>query len=183
MATASRASSHPYRATRSLQAVQSVAPLPRRSPSPVPSSPTQAPQGRKVVPLSPSPAPVRSLPASRSLPLWLRFLMLMQRSSQVTVLVLAMAVVLMYGSIVYMQQRWSKEFDRLKVLQGQERKMVIQSEFMKNDLAKQAESPQSGLVPRTPQGVLFVPAAPKRPQKPEAPASKPEAPSSAPIGY
>lgn len=162
-------------------------PLPAqgRSASPIKSSSQGSfrPQ-LKVVPL-PSPATaVRRLPLSQAIPTWLRWLVRMQRGSLIIAIVLVTAALAVYGSTVYTQQLWSKEYHRLQTMERNERQMVTTQEALKNQLAQQAERPASGLIPRTPDGIVTVPAAPQRSAKPATLSSpKPTPKPAAPLGY
>jgi hypothetical protein len=127
---------------------------------------------------------VRQLPIQQSLPLWLRVLMLMQRSSTAIAAVLVLAMLVVYGSTVYTQQLWSKEYRKLKTSQRHERQLVSASEALKTQAAQQAERPGAGLVPQTPADLLFVQPSALRPQQSlNAIAPPPTAPVAPPAGY
>lgn len=97
--------------------------------------------------LSPRPV-VRRLPTSRPLPFWLSLLIYIQRGSLAVAFVLVTAALVVYGSTIYMQQLWSKEYGKLKMMQRSERQMIAVGEGLKNQLIQQAEQPGSGLVPK-----------------------------------
>jgi hypothetical protein len=103
---------------------------------------------------------VRSFPQRRSLPLWLHLLLQAQRSSLLVAFVLTGATLWVYGSIVSTQQIWSREVSQQQIHDRQERQMQTAIEAMKTQLAKQAEQPTSGLVPRSPDSQITVPMAP-----------------------
>lgn len=160
-------------------------PLYAVQPSPKPTRPTtRARRSRSVAPVRPMPSVVRRLPVSRPIPIWLRWLIRLQRGSLVVVFLLAMATLLVYGSTVYTQQRWGEDFHKLKRLQRSERQLVAAGEMLKNQLAKQAELPTSGMVPRTTENTIFLPSSPDRPVQSVAPdTSKPEPELKKPLGY
>lgn len=138
-----------------------------------------------VVPAAPNDR-VRQLPTRRSLPMWLRLLIQLQRGSLVVTFILVTAALVLYGSTIYMQQHWSKEYRKLKTMQRSERQMVTAKELMKNQLIQQAEQPGSGLVPRTTDHTIFLEPAPDRvPVAADPTLAKPDsAPNaSAPLGY
>ncbi|XHX80143.1 MAG: hypothetical protein RBJ76_09520 [Stenomitos frigidus ULC029] len=159
----------------------------KRSPQPrslhsVPA--TARPPLRPVSPLTPALGAVKRFPKIQALPLWLRLLVQVQRSSLVVAFVLVTATLLVYGSTVYTQQLWSKEYRKLKTLTRNEREMIATSESLKNQLALQAEQPGSGLVPSTPDSTIFLQPALQRP----APSTSTNLPRAAaapntPLGY
>lgn len=141
------------------------------------------PQLRVVPPPNSNPV-VRRLPASQALPLWLRRLVQLQRSSLIVAIVLVTLALVVYGSTVYTQQLWSKEYHNLQSMERNERQMTMTGEVLKNQLAQQAERPASGLIPRTPAGMIAVPSAPQRPATPSNASSPPVTPTpDAPLGY
>ena len=142
------------------------------------------PRALKPLPGSRSVAQIRRLPTPRALPLGLRLLLLVQRSSTAIAAVLVLATLVVYGSTVYTQQLWSKEYRKLKTSQRHERQFVTASEALKARASQQAERPGSGLVPQTPASLLFVQPSAPRPQpvvKAIAPPSAP--PVAPPTGY
>lgn len=127
---------------------------------------------------------VRQLPILRALPVWLRVLLMVQRSSTAIAVVLVAAMLIVYGSTVYTQQLWSKEYRKLKTSQRNERQLVSASEALKAQAAQQSERPGAGLVPQTPADLLFVQPSALRPQQSlkAAPSAAP-ASTAAPAGY
>lgn len=124
---------------------------------------------------------LENLPYSQAYPNWLRTLIMMQRSSDIMMFSLVAAMATIYGLTVYTQQLWTKEYRKLDRLQRQERQMTAANEVLKNQLAQQAENPETGLVPPDPANTIFLPAAPQRniQQQPQAVVS----PSKPPLGY
>ncbi len=117
---------------------------------------------------TPAQSAVRKLPTARPVPNWLRLLMQAQRGSLIVTFALIVTTLVVYGGTVYMQQLWSKEYRKLKTMQRSERQMLAASEVLKNQIIQQAESPNSGLVAKTPQHTLIVESAPIRTVKPAA---------------
>jgi len=132
--------------------------------APTPVQPRQRPKPHlAAVPnLPPRPA-VRQLPTHRPIPPWLRLLIQLQRGSVIVTFVLVTAALVVYGSTIYMQQHWSKEYRKLKTMQRSERQMIAAGELIKNQLIQQAEQPGSGLVPRTSEHTIVLEPAPARP--------------------
>ncbi|MCL1471504.1 hypothetical protein [Argonema antarcticum] len=127
---------------------------------------------------------VKILPQSESIPPWLRkSIALQQRSTFVTFLLVG-AVLLVYGSTVYAQQLWSKEYRKLEILQRKERQLTTAGEILKNKLAQGAEHPDNGLVSPTPDNNLFLVPSP-RSTATEKTAPKPSSPklTPTPVGY
>lgn len=105
---------------------------------------------------------VRKLPIRRALPPWLKLLMNLQRGSVIVTFVLMTAALVVYGSTIYMQQHWSKGYNKLKTMQRSERQMIAAEGLIKNQLIQQAEQPGSGLVPRTAEHTIVLEPAPER---------------------
>jgi hypothetical protein len=135
----------------------------------------------------PSPVPgatVRRLPVSRSIPPWLRLLIRLQRGSLVVTFVLASAALIVYSGTVYTQHLWSTGFRKLTSLQRGERELVEAGGNMQHYLAKQAERPGAGLVPKTPASAIFLQPAPQRPhQASRTLVPKAEPQPNKPLGY
>ncbi|XGV96234.1 MAG: hypothetical protein ACAF41_26310 [Leptolyngbya sp. BL-A-14] len=162
--------------TKPVQRVPKSTPSPLRAvPTPIARAKASAPTGTKAV---------RQLPTTRSFPLWLRMLIQAQRGSLIVAFILVIATLLVYGSTVYTQQLWSKEYRKLKSLQRSEREMTATSASLENQLALQAERPGSGLVPQTPDSTIFLQPAPQRPPLATSPSTpKIEVAPNTPLGY
>jgi len=119
-----------------------------------------------AVPAAPAQSAIRKLPTARPVPNWLRLLIQAQRGSLIVTFALVIATLIVYGGTVYMQQLWSKEYRKLKTMQRSERQMLAASEVLKNQIIQQAESPNSGLVAKSPQHTLILESAPIRTVKP-----------------
>jgi hypothetical protein len=162
----------------------------RRSPRP-----PQRGQGQpqtKVVPLqkrspqaSPRPTLRRTTAASGTNPLLLRFILFLQHSSSAIAFALVGAVLLAYASTVYIQQQWSEEYRKLESLQREIRNLTAADAIFKDNLAQQAEQPDTGLVMPSPDNNIYL--SPSSPQTPAAtpPKSPPKKASASklPIGY
>ena len=127
---------------------------------------------------------VEKLPSRQNLPIWLRTLLFLQRSSSVASFFLISATLALYGCTVYTQQMWSQEYRKLETMQRHERLLTATNEVLKTQLAKQAERPDTGLVAPNPANMLFLSPAPQRPPK-EAPKgnSEPKPAPNLPLGY
>jgi hypothetical protein len=101
-------------------------------------------------------APV-TLPV-QELPTALQVLSQLQRATTVVTLGLVTVALGVYGWTVYTPMQWSREYTKLKTLQQTERQLLANTESIKNQLARQAEQPQSGLVKVSPQQNIFLPA-------------------------
>jgi hypothetical protein len=93
---------------------------------------------------------------------------------------------IVYGYTVYTQGSWKSQHSQLKRLQLQERQQAVMNENLKQQMAKTAEQPASGLVEPNPDRIVFIPSAPQRPTKPlpttfQSP--KPDRVSQLPFGY
>lgn len=116
---------------------------------------------RSVVPSASS--SVRHLPAQPPLPLWLRLLIQAQRGSTIVVLILGVATLIIYSSAIFMQQQWSKDYQKLKTMQRSERQMIAAGEFLKNQIIQQAEQAGAGLVPKSSEHMIYLEPSADRP--------------------
>jgi hypothetical protein len=113
--------------------------------------------------ITPRPATnIRQLPSQAPIPQWLRMLMRVQRGSTVITLILGAAALVVYSSAIFVQQQWSKDYQKLKSMQRSERQMIAAGEFLKNQIIQQAEQPGSGLVPKSSAHMLYLEPAPER---------------------
>lgn len=160
-------------------------PQPRKSRgatlAPVPARPRKL-QAVPNKPRSPRPGNgvVERLPRQSGLPLWLRSLIGLQRSSTIVAFALAGAALGVYGWTVYSQQLWGKEYQRLENLRRDERQLMATGSTLKSQIAQQVNPASPDLIPRTPQNVIFLKPAPLR--QPPAPPQKPVDPAPAPAG-
>ncbi|MGF1482315.1 MAG: hypothetical protein ACFB4I_23025 [Cyanophyceae cyanobacterium] len=107
------------------------------------------------------PAEVKNLPQKEAiLPLWLRFLLMLQQSSSVFACCTVMSALAVYGLTVYTPRHWNQQYQKLTALQRHERNLTATNETLKNELAQQAERPEAGLAIPNPEQVIFLPATP-----------------------
>ncbi len=127
---------------------------------------------------------LENLPYSQAYPNWLRTLIMMQRSSEIMMFSLVTVMLTIYGLTVYTQQLWTKEYRKLDHLQRQERQMTAANEVLKNQLAQQAENPETGLVPTDPAKTIFLTASPQRHLQQQPTTTKAiVSPPKPPLGY
>lgn len=132
-------------------------------------------------PVSTTPKTVNPFPVERSRPAWLQGLMVFQQSFTLITLSLSVATLAVYSWTVYSQQLWGKEYDRLETLQRNERQLMTANEALKNQMAEQAETTESGLILPNSENTIFLQSAPSRSVTPPT-ASTPK-PAPAPLGY
>ncbi|RMH75145.1 MAG: hypothetical protein D6680_12725 [Cyanobacteria bacterium J007] len=129
---------------------------------------------------------VTSLAKHQRTPTWLKTLFQVHSLCSVTTFVLAFVALTLYGNTVYSQQQWGQQYRELEKLRHQERQLMAAREALKNQIARQAEDPSSGLVPPSAELTLVLEPTPKRdalaPQPTEADAQR-EPTSSKPVGY
>ena len=89
-------------------------------------------------------------------PLWLRSLLMLQQSTGAIAFGTIIAVFSVYAAIVYTQQLWGKEYQKLKTLQSQERILTETNESIRNNLADLAQRSGMGLVPLDPHKSVFL---------------------------
>ncbi|MEC4986725.1 MAG: hypothetical protein SAJ37_23145 [Oscillatoria sp. PMC 1068.18] len=100
--------------------------------------------------------------SAQKVPFWLRLLMFLQYSSSVVTFSLVTGTLIIYAWTVYTQQQWSKEYKKLETLQRNERQLTTTNESLKSQLAEQAETPESGLVPPNPKNTIFLTPTPEQ---------------------
>lgn len=129
---------------------------------------------------------VQMMPSPTQVPGWLSSLIDAQKASSILTFVLAGACLSVYGFTVYSQEKWQQESLKLSSLRRDERQLIAANETLKNQIAKLAERPGSGLVKPNPSQMLFLEPALKRPQ-PASPSQPPQALTDdldpAPLGY
>lgn len=137
----------------------------------------------------PSGQTVPILHNSRSAPLWLLRLCVLQRRFSVVTFLLVAAMLAVYGWTAYSQQMWSQSYRKLETLKRQERQLTTANEVLKNKIAEQAEQPAMSLTPPNPATAIFLVPAPERPvhaAEPVLSVIKPaqtEQPTPLPLGY
>ncbi|MBE9041092.1 hypothetical protein IQ235_09910 [Oscillatoriales cyanobacterium LEGE 11467] len=115
-------------------------------------------------------------------PVWLRWLSLLQRSSSALGFFLVAATLVVYGSTVYSQQRWDAASEQLDDLRRDERQFLEKMESLKQQVAEQTATSQTGLVVPKRENFLFLKPASARPApRNSAPVSR--SGTSEPMGY
>lgn len=88
-----------------------------------------------------------------------------------------------YTWTVQSQRLWGKTYEQLDQLRRKEPQLTAANEVMKDELAKQAETPSSGLIsPEPGQGVVYLQPSLPRPIPPSPPKSAESDPTS-PVSY
>jgi hypothetical protein len=129
---------------------------------------------------------VRQLPSHAPAPVWLKSLLTAQKVSMVLFCSVFGLSSIVYGYTMHTQTTWRIQQEQLRRWQNQERHQGVMNENLKQDLAKTAETKESGLVDPKPQMAVFVHSAPPRQPKllpAKAQASKPIPVSKVPSGY
>ena len=130
---------------------------------------------------------VTPLPSPTPTPQWLGTLKQVYRWSSVTVFGLGVIVAGVYSQTVRLEQDLGKTYTHLQNLQRQERELTLAMEQLKDQIARQAAQPESGLALPQPNNQVFL--EPAQTQLPDAPRpnSAPVVPqgeaSDVPVGY
>ncbi|PSB10363.1 hypothetical protein C7B76_24285 [filamentous cyanobacterium CCP2] len=109
------------------------------------------------------PSVVTALPSTQPAPSWLKLLIHTQRASLVLTFLLVGSALAVYGWTVFIQRHWGQEYHRLQLLKKHERQLIAGNEALKNQMAEQAEAPNSGLMVPDPSNAFFLAPAPARP--------------------
>jgi len=119
------------------------------------------------------------------LPTGLQFLLRFQQATSIATFGLVGIALAVYGWTVYTPRAWSQEFKKLRTLQSHERQLVSTNEMLKNQLAKQAEKPNSGLIRPNPNYNVFLPSSKEMTSPTEKLSENPSAKivSTEPIAY
>lgn len=132
-------------------------------------------------------AKLRIRPLSETAPIWMQWLISSQRYTSAIAFILMGATLSTYGAIVYSQQLWNQEYQKLQSLQRQEHEITTAGELLKNQLAETAITQNQGLVAPTPENNLFLEAAPQRQATKKSNSSVKSAPTPkptpTPLGY
>lgn len=94
---------------------------------------------------------------SRSTPFWLRSLLALQRSCSGITLGLVAATLAVYGSTVYLQQQWNRDYRQLQILRQHERQLTVATESLKHNIAEQLKQPQTDLQPQHDRFIVLSP--------------------------
>ena len=131
---------------------------------------------------------LKVMPDRQWQPVWLRSIRRVERASSAAVVLLLGGALTLYGLTVYSQQRWSQEYQKLETLRLQEQQLSAASEVLKNQLAKEAQNPETGLSPQKPADTIFLSPVPEN-RSPvvipnsEEPALKHRSGVETPLGY
>ena len=87
----------------------------------------------------------------------LKKLLRLEKFSAFIMLSLVTAALAVYASTVYTSKTWSKEYKTLQKLRNDDRNLITNNEVLKSNLAKQAQSPTSGLTDLHPSQSIFLP--------------------------
>ncbi|HEY9816257.1 MAG TPA: hypothetical protein V6D20_10735 [Candidatus Obscuribacterales bacterium] len=128
------------------------------------------------------PATVRVLP-KRSLPLWLRGLILAQQGSAVVMLTLVASVLGVYGWTVYVQQNWGRAYHQLETLQRQQQQMTAALEMLKYQTAQSIDQQGSEYQVPHPDQLIFMAPADGRPAHEPSKTLAPPPTTRPPLGY
>ncbi|MEG5061222.1 hypothetical protein QUB60_24235 [Microcoleus sp. A2-C5] len=132
---------------------------------------------------------LKVMPDRQSQPMWLRSLLRMERASSAAVVLILGGALTLYGLTVYGEQRWSQEYQKLETLRRGEQQLSAASEVLKNQLAKEAANPETGLAAQKPADTIFLRPAPENRSlgaeapNSEAPALKNPSSVATPLGY
>lgn len=128
-----------------------------------------------------SPTTVRRLPQPKTSPGWLRFLLVLQHSTGGLALLLGGSLLAVYGWTVYIQQVWGQDYRSLQALERQERELSVANEILSSQLAREAESPNSGLLLPQAGDAIFLEAPADLPPMPAQAAPITQEPPSLPV--
>jgi len=93
---------------------------------------------------------------TQEVPEWFMRLSNLQHRFGAATFVLLGGMLLVYGATVYTQQKWSQEYRKLENLQRHERQLITTNESLKNQMATEAETPATGLVPPNPTEAIIL---------------------------
>jgi hypothetical protein len=92
-----------------------------------------------------------------------------------------------YAWTVYLPKLWSKEYKKLETLQRHERQILATNASLKQQLAQQAEKPETGLANPQPSQSIFIRSVAEKPSQrlpsPKIDKKPPAPPVSEPMGY
>lgn len=140
------------------------------------------PKNPKLRQLNPKISNIRQ--QSAQMPLLLRLFIKLYQTSTIITTCLVAAVLVVYGWTVYSQKQWGQEYSKLEKLQRNERYLTSTNEILKNQLAKQAETAETGFVMPSPATTVFIKPSPAPKKKESAKKEqKIEKPADMPLGY
>ena len=130
---------------------------------------------------------LKVMPDRQWQPLWLRSIRRVERASCAAAVLLLGGALTLYGLTVYSEQRWSQEYQKLETLRLREQQLSAASEVLKHQLAKEAQNPETGLIPQKPADTIFLAPTPERRSTVVTPNSSPaiehQAGVETPLGY
>jgi hypothetical protein len=85
-----------------------------------------------------------------------QFLLFIQKGFSIITFCLVGTTLGMYAWTVYFPKLWSSEYKKLETLQRYERHITATNESLKNQLAQQAEKPETGLSNPSPTQSIFI---------------------------
>ncbi|MGD1850285.1 MAG: hypothetical protein ACFCBU_06660 [Cyanophyceae cyanobacterium] len=109
---------------------------------------------------------IASIPGPTPEPQWLGTMRQTYRWSSVAVFSLGVAVEGVYSQTVRIEQDWGIIYNRVQTLERQERELTLAMEQLKDQIARQAAQPESGLGLPKPTDQLFVSPSQSQPQQP-----------------
>jgi hypothetical protein len=119
------------------------------------SSQSSSKRDRRVV-ITPGDQKVPISLQSRRLPVWILSLRSLQRRFGIATYLLIAGMLVVYGSNVYIDQKWNQEYHKLRDLQRYERRLTSTNEMLKNQLASEAEQPGANLSSPNPAGAVIL---------------------------
>ncbi|ELR96581.1 hypothetical protein [Gloeocapsa sp. PCC 73106] len=108
-----------------------------------------------VVPLRPR-NQVKSITTTKELPIELKILIFLQKSTSISALILIAVALLIFGLSVSIPQLWSQDYKKLKTLQRQERQLTATNETLRNQLVQQRENQHRNATYPKPDNALFL---------------------------
>ncbi|TAF54821.1 MAG: hypothetical protein EAZ61_05095 [Oscillatoriales cyanobacterium] len=112
-----------------------------------------------------------------------RVLSTVKHVSSVACSVLLVAAGLAYGDQVYVNVQTENARNRLTALQDDERQLNVSIEALKYQAAQLGESPNTDLIPQTPDRFIFVEPSLSRPERPVNTLTPAATPPQFPVGY
>ena len=143
---------------------------------PLPNKTSQNLHQRVIIQPKEQPMPIAF--KSQKPPVWIKRLSNLQKHFGAATFLLMGGMLLVYSATVYTQQKWGQEYDKLQDLQRYERQLITTNEILKNQMATEAETPATGLVPPNPAEAIVLQPVDENtsPSLPEEPAVKIEVP-------
>ncbi|GFE68423.1 hypothetical protein [Chroococcus sp. FPU101] len=140
---------------------------------------------RKLVKAPSSKNNLKKLPVqNHELSSRLQFLLFIQKGFSFITFCLVMTTLGLYAWTVYFPRLWNNEYKKLETLQRYERHLISTNESLKNQLAQQAEKPETGLSnPNPTQSIFLTPTSETNPRPKNTPKNQISSPNSDAIAY